>query len=218
MAPANWTNSSSSPPPKTCLTTWRWQDGSELPEFSSPEAKKGGTWYTAVQDYPAHPAPGGAGCQQLVPPVHSRRRGYEPSPSAILRTRPSSTATSATTRASPSPGPSMPTAGPSTCASTRRPAGPTASRSPPTICSSCSISTKASGSASPGTTILQPQLRARIVRYDELTFSVTLPEAKPNMIGRVLQLEPLPEHFFDEFGDDYVDRYQWRFVPPAAPT
>ncbi len=56
-----------------------------------------------------------------------------------------------------------------------------------------------------------------ITRYDDHTFSLTLPEAKPNMIGRVLELEPLPEHFFAELGEDYVQRYQWEFVPTSGP-
>ncbi len=56
-----------------------------------------------------------------------------------------------------------------------------------------------------------------ITRYDERTFSMTLPEAKPNMLGRVLELEPLPMHFFADFGEDYVQRYQWEFVPTTGP-
>ncbi|MGE0623683.1 MAG: extracellular solute-binding protein [Pseudomonadales bacterium] len=56
-----------------------------------------------------------------------------------------------------------------------------------------------------------------ITRYDEHTFSLTLPEAKPNMLGRVLELEPLPMHFFADFGEDYVQRYQWEFVPTTGP-
>jgi microcin C transport system substrate-binding protein len=56
-----------------------------------------------------------------------------------------------------------------------------------------------------------------ITRYDAHTFSVTLPEAKPDMISRVLDLEPMPLHFFEEFGEDYVQRYQWRNVPTSGP-
>jgi microcin C transport system substrate-binding protein len=56
-----------------------------------------------------------------------------------------------------------------------------------------------------------------VTRYDEHTFSVTLPEAKPNMISRALELEPMPMHFFAEFGEDFVQRYQWRNVPTSGP-
>lgn len=56
-----------------------------------------------------------------------------------------------------------------------------------------------------------------VTRYDDHTFAVTLPEAKPNMLARVLEQEPYPEHFFDAFGEDFVDRYQWTFVPNSGP-
>ena len=56
-----------------------------------------------------------------------------------------------------------------------------------------------------------------VTRYDEHTFSLTLPEAKPNILDRALTLEPLPMHFFSEFGEDYVQRYQWEFVPTTGP-
>lgn len=56
-----------------------------------------------------------------------------------------------------------------------------------------------------------------ITRYDERTFSIRVPEAKPDMNSRVLDLIPIPEHFFQELGDDYVQRYQWRFQPTTAP-
>jgi microcin C transport system substrate-binding protein len=56
-----------------------------------------------------------------------------------------------------------------------------------------------------------------ITRYDEHTFSMKLPESKPNIYFHTLELEPLPLHFFYELGDDYVQRYQWRFVPTTGP-
>ncbi len=56
-----------------------------------------------------------------------------------------------------------------------------------------------------------------ITQYDDLTFSITIPEAKPDMDSRVLELRPMPRHFYQELGDDYVDRYQWRFQPTTGP-
>lgn len=55
-----------------------------------------------------------------------------------------------------------------------------------------------------------------ITKYDDLTFSVTVAKKKPDLNARVLELRPLPEHFYQELGDDYVDRYQWRFVPTSG--
>jgi microcin C transport system substrate-binding protein len=56
-----------------------------------------------------------------------------------------------------------------------------------------------------------------VARYDEHTFSMTVPEAKPDLASKVLELRPMPRHFFREMGDDYVERYQWRFVPTTGP-
>ncbi|MDZ7685109.1 MAG: extracellular solute-binding protein [Gammaproteobacteria bacterium] len=55
-----------------------------------------------------------------------------------------------------------------------------------------------------------------ITKYDDHTFSVSVPQAKPDMDNRVLQLSGAPEHFYQELGDDYVERYQWRFVPTTG--
>ena len=55
-----------------------------------------------------------------------------------------------------------------------------------------------------------------ITKYDDFTFSVSVPEAKPDMDYMVLQLYPVAQHFFKELGDDYVERYQWKFHPHAG--
>ena len=56
-----------------------------------------------------------------------------------------------------------------------------------------------------------------ITKYDDLTFSISVPEAKPDMDSRVLELRPIAAHFFKELGEDYVERYQWRFQTTTAP-
>lgn len=61
------------------------------------------------------------------------------------------------------------------------------------------------------------QVYNNITKYDDLTLSITLNEAKPDLADRVLALRPTPQHFYRELGDDYVDRYQWRFVPTTGP-
>jgi len=55
-----------------------------------------------------------------------------------------------------------------------------------------------------------------ITKYDDYTLSMTIPEAKPDMAARVLSLRPMPQHFYKELGDDFVERYQWRFAPTTA--
>jgi len=55
-----------------------------------------------------------------------------------------------------------------------------------------------------------------VTRYDDLTFAIGVPERKPDMASRVLELEPSPAHFYREFGPDYPERYQWRFKPTSG--
>ncbi len=56
-----------------------------------------------------------------------------------------------------------------------------------------------------------------ITKYDDHTMSISIPEAKPDMDARGLEIRPIPSHFFKELGDDFVDRYQWRFMPTTGP-
>lgn len=56
-----------------------------------------------------------------------------------------------------------------------------------------------------------------ITKFDDHHFSITIPEAKPDMDSRVLELRPAPQHFYKELGDDYVERYQWKFQPTTGP-
>lgn len=60
-------------------------------------------------------------------------------------------------------------------------------------------------------------VRTGITRYDDLTFSVTISEAKPDMAFKALSWDPMPKHFFKELGEDYPARYQWQFVPSSGP-
>ncbi|MDA0788703.1 MAG: extracellular solute-binding protein [Proteobacteria bacterium] len=55
-----------------------------------------------------------------------------------------------------------------------------------------------------------------ITRYDDHTFAISIPDAKPNMDARVLELRPVPQHFFKALGDDYVERYQWEPEPTTG--
>jgi len=55
-----------------------------------------------------------------------------------------------------------------------------------------------------------------ITRYDDYTFSLTVPKVKPDMASRMLQIPPVPQHFYKEFGEDFPERYQWRYEPHAG--
>lgn len=56
-----------------------------------------------------------------------------------------------------------------------------------------------------------------VTQYDDLTFSISLPDARPDMGFKALNWEPYPKHFFTELGEDYPARYQWQFVPTSGP-
>jgi microcin C transport system substrate-binding protein len=55
-----------------------------------------------------------------------------------------------------------------------------------------------------------------ITKFDDRTFSMSVPKAKPDLNARVLELRPMPAHFYKELGDDFVQRYQWRFQPTTG--
>jgi microcin C transport system substrate-binding protein len=57
---------------------------------------------------------------------------------------------------------------------------------------------------------------AAIVAYDDRTLSISLPEAQlyaPAMVG---SLSPSPPHFYEDYGPDYTERYQWKFPPTTG--
>jgi microcin C transport system substrate-binding protein len=56
-----------------------------------------------------------------------------------------------------------------------------------------------------------------LTKYDDYTFSVTWRESKPDLDDRLGSLYPVPEHFYKELGDDYVQRYQWKLEPTTGP-
>jgi microcin C transport system substrate-binding protein len=53
--------------------------------------------------------------------------------------------------------------------------------------------------------------------YDAHNFSVTLPEYRPDIVIRAgdatASEPPFPKHFFKEFGPDWVQKYDWRVCP-----
>ncbi len=57
---------------------------------------------------------------------------------------------------------------------------------------------------------------SKVTRYDDLTFSITTATKKPDYHQYVLLDDPAPKHFFKEFGQDYVERYNWRFQPTTG--
>jgi microcin C transport system substrate-binding protein len=57
----------------------------------------------------------------------------------------------------------------------------------------------------------------RITKYDDSTISITWKEPKPDLEYLLGQVVPLPEHFYKDFGPDFVQRYQWTIEPTTGP-
>ncbi|MEO0444904.1 MAG: extracellular solute-binding protein [Verrucomicrobiota bacterium] len=57
----------------------------------------------------------------------------------------------------------------------------------------------------------------RLTIYDKHTFAITTTAKHPDLEIVILDNGALPAHFFKEFGPDFVQRYQWRFWPTTGP-
>lgn len=71
-------------------------------------------------------------------------------------------------------------------------------------------------------TFFKQYLRENVVQiaiYDDYTLSVTFPtpQGELGMYTLIGELAPAPPHFYDEFGPDYEERYNWRPQPTTGP-
>jgi microcin C transport system substrate-binding protein len=57
---------------------------------------------------------------------------------------------------------------------------------------------------------------ARITQFDELTIAITLPESKPDLLYRTALVRPVPTHFYRDFAEDFVRHYQWHMEPTTG--
>lgn len=57
---------------------------------------------------------------------------------------------------------------------------------------------------------------AGIVVYDDLTLSVSLPEARIYAPAVAGLMPPSPLHFYDDYGPDFTERHQWKFPPTTG--
>ena len=52
----------------------------------------------------------------------------------------------------------------------------------------------------------------RVIVYDDHTLAVSSTKAQPDL-HLILSLGPIPRHFFGQLGDDFVRKYNWKIVP-----
>jgi len=57
----------------------------------------------------------------------------------------------------------------------------------------------------------------KFIKYDDYTFALTIPERKPDMTTRLLEFQPMPMHFYGVLDEHYVDTFQWQFQPTTGP-
>ena len=192
-----------------------WEDGSDLPEFASPEAKKGGTLYGWIDDFPRT-------LRTTGPDANGSFRPYilDDNVMYFARRHPNDT----------SIGPS----------GFRYYPGVAKAWAVDRAHNQVYVKIDPDARWSDGepitvddvfflfffyqsTYIRQPWYNnwytrnyTGVTRYDDLTFSIGMPEMKPDVVAHVLEVEPVPEHFFKELGDDFPERYQWRNQPTSG--
>ncbi len=57
---------------------------------------------------------------------------------------------------------------------------------------------------------------AGIVVYDDLTLSISLPEARVYAPASAGLMPPSPPHFYEDYGPDFTERHQWKFPPTTG--
>ncbi len=193
-----------------------WENGSDLPEFASPDAKQGGTLYGALADFPRTLRLFGPDSNGSFRPwiLDDTRMGF-------ARRHPNDTSIDANGNFRYYPGVAEAWAVDRETRTVYVKIDPEARYSDgiPVTSDDMMFSVyfwQQEFIKAPWYNNYFKRNFTRITRYDERTFSMTQPEAKPNLIYRVLELEPLPAHFFTEVGEDYVQRYQWEFVPTTG--
>jgi microcin C transport system substrate-binding protein len=59
-----------------------------------------------------------------------------------------------------------------------------------------------------------------ITIYDKYTFSASVPDIRPDIVLRIgdqnAAMPPMPRHFFKDFGPDWVGTYNWRPMPTTG--
>jgi microcin C transport system substrate-binding protein len=191
-------------------TNLTWENGSHLPDIGSPEAKKGGTQYIPIQDFPRTfrligPDSNGRFRVYLLDDVALSLAPQHPEmPNNFYPGLAESWAVDMETK---------------TVFVKLNPAARWSDGEPITSDDMLFMFYlfKSPYILSPYFNNVFNTQFSHVTKYDDLTFSITQPEAKPNLDYRALTLRPMPQHFFNVIADDFVERYQWRFMPTTGP-
>ena len=193
-----------------------WENGMDLPDFGSPEAKKGGTVFMSIQDYPRT-------LRLVGPDANGSFRAYilDDTAMRLARRHPNVTDVTPTGfRLYPGIAKEWAIDKPSKTVYARIDPEARWSDGEPITTEDVFFTfffMQSSYINAPWSNNFYHRTYAGVTRYDDHTFAVKLYEAKPNMNEKVLDLTPVPRHFYKELGPDYVQRYQWQFAPSTGP-
>ena len=56
-----------------------------------------------------------------------------------------------------------------------------------------------------------------ITIFDEHTISITYYKSKPDLLEKCAAICPIPEHFYKELDEQWVEDYQFEFEPTTGP-
>jgi microcin C transport system substrate-binding protein len=188
----------------------KWEDGADLPEFADPNAKKGGTVRIALSDYPST-------FRTVGPDANGSFRGFllDDTAMGFIGSHPNL------------PGSYYPGIATSWAISREtktvffriNPASRWSDGHP--ITTDDVVFTfylmRSPLLNDPWSNDFYTKSYTKITVYDPLTFSVTLPELKPDILDRTGGWVPYPRHAFTDFGPGWVEKFQWRFLPTTAP-
>ena len=185
-----------------------WETGAELPEIGSPNAKKGGTQYEAMQDFPrtfrmVGPDSNGAFRNWLLDNVALKLAHRHPDEFDFYPGLATAWAVDASTK------------------TVYIKLDPEARWSDGEMVTADDylfmfFFNRSEHIVAPFYNNWYTTQYTNIAKYDDYTISMTLPELDPEILYNALENNPIPEHFYDEFGPDFVERYQWRFVPTTG--
>lgn len=186
-----------------------WEDGSELPEFGSPNAIKGGTKYSSLQDFPRtlrHVGPDSNGS--------FRRWILDDVSMSVAQTHPNHSDKFF-------PGLATQWAVSPERKTTYIKLNPSARWSDGEKVTADDylfnfFFYRSTDIVAPWYNNWYSTMYTNITKYDDYTISISIPNVKPDMHARTLSLSPTPQHFYRELGADFVERYQWRFVPTTG--
>lgn len=194
-----------------------WANGSELPEIGSPKATKGGTAYGAIQDFPRT-------LRTVGPDANGSFRRYLLDDVVMLLAHPHPD----TNEIGPEGEKYFPGLAKewaidkenSTVYVRLEPEARFSDGEPITADDYlfCFFFFQSSYLKAPWYKNFYNRFYENVTKYDDYTISVKVSVNKPDLTKYVFEsVRPIPEHFYGELGDDFPERYQWRFAPTTSP-